>query len=154
MKSIRDLLAEHPVFGSLDSSLLELMSGCGRNEHFDSGAQILREGADADHFYLLRSGRVALEVAIPHRGIIVIETLGPSEILGVSWPFPPYRWAFDAKAIEPTSAISIDAACLRRKCEEDPVLGYQVFSRFAQLMRDRLQATRLQLLDVYGSHAG
>ncbi len=153
MKTIRDLLAEHPLFGDLDPALLDLMAGCGENIHFDAGARIVQEGAIADKFYLLRRGRVAIEATAPPRGAIVIETLGPDEVLGVSWPFPPYRWAFDGVATEATSAIAMDAQCLRDKCDAEPALGYQVFSRFAQLMRDRLQATRLQLLDVYGNHA-
>lgn len=153
MKSISDLLTEHPLFGDLHPELLELMAGCGRNVRFEPGTTMVQAGALADMFFLLRSGKVAIEVSIPNRGAVVIETLGPGEVLGVSWPFPPYRWTFDGKALEPTSAIAIDAECLRNKCDEDPRLGYQVFSRFAQLMRDRLQSTRLQLLDVYKSHA-
>ena len=154
MKTIRDLLGEHPLFGSMNTELLELMAGCGQNVHFDPGTTIVKEGGDADSFYVVRTGRVALEVSVPQRGSVVIETLGPTEVIGVSWPFPPYRWTFDGKALEPTSAISIDAECLRRKCDEDPVLGYQVYKSFARLMRDRLQATRLQLRDVYGNHVG
>lgn len=154
MKSIRDLLGEHPLFRDFRGDLLELMAGCGQNVHFAADTRILNEGGTADQFFLLRTGKVGLEVAVPGRGAVVVETLGTGEVLGVSWPFPPYRWEFDAKAIDETSAISMDAECLRAKCDEDHELGYQVFSRFALLMRDRLQATRLQLLDVYGSHAG
>ncbi len=154
IKNIHQLLGEHPLFHDFHPDLLDLMAGCGRNVRFEAGDRVVSEGAEADQFYLVRSGKVALEVAVPGRGAVVIETLGPGEVVGVSWPFPPYRWAFDAVAVDPTSAISMDAACLRAKCEEDHKLGYQVFSRFAQLMRDRLQATRLQLLDVYGNHAG
>ncbi len=154
MKSIRDLLGEHPLFRDFDPELLELMAGCGHNVRFEAGTEITTEGAPANEFYLLRSGKVAVGVAVPNRGIVVVETLGPDEVLGVSWPFPPYRWEFDSTAVEPTSAIAMDAECLRNKCDEDPRLGYQVFARFARLMRDRLQATRLQLLDLYGNHAG
>ncbi len=79
----------------------------------------------------------------------MIETIGPGQILGVSWLLPPYTWTFDARAVEPTSAISIDGACLRGKCEDDPVLGYEFFKRFAGLFHERLHAARLQLLDLY-----
>lgn len=154
MKTIRDLLGEHELFRSFHPDLLELMAGCGRNVHFDAGTLILSEGGPADEFYLLRTGRVSVGVAVPNRGTVLIETLGPHEVLGVSWPFAPHRWEFDSTAVEPTSAIAMDAECLRNKCDEDPILGYQVFKSFARLMRDRLQATRMQLLDVYGDHAG
>jgi len=154
MKTIRDLLGEHQLFRSFHPDLLELMAGCGHNVHFEAGKQIFSEGEPADEFYVLRSGKVSIGIAVPHRGTVLVETLGPNEVLGVSWPFPPYRWEFDSRAMDPTSAIAMDAECLRTKCEEDPALGYQVFKSFALLMRNRLQATRLQLLDLYGNHAG
>ena len=57
---------------------------------------------------------------------------------------------FDARATELTRAIGIDAACLRGKCDADPVLGYEMMRRFLPVVVKRLNATRLQLLDVYG----
>lgn len=153
MKSISVLLHEHPFFAGLPNDTLELIGGCGVNVHFDPGAHVLVEGEEANHFFVLRSGRVAIEVEAPQTGPLVIETIGPGDILGVSWLLPPYRSTFDARAVEPTSAVSIDAACLRDKCDEDPQLGYELFKRFAVLVRDRLQATRLQLLDLYRSNA-
>jgi CRP-like cAMP-binding protein len=74
-------------------------------------------------------------------------------VLGWSWLFPPYRWHFDARALELTRAIALDGKCLREKCEEDHDLGYELVKRVAQIIMERLQATRLQLLDVYGVHA-
>ena len=153
MKSISDLLGEHPFFEGLPPEALELISGCGVNVHFDADATIISEDEPADLFYVLRSGRVALEVATPRRGPLVIETVGPGEILGVSWLLPPYRWTFDGRAMISTSAVALDAACLRQKCDQDPELGYEMYKRFAGLVRDRLQATRLQLVDFYGNNA-
>lgn len=154
MKTIGDLLADHPFFGGLPSDAIDLIAGCGRNVHFEADAQIIVESEPADVFYVLRSGKVALEVNAPRGGPLVIETIGPGEILGVSWLVEPYRWTFDARAVEPVSAVELDAACLRDKCDADPVLGYELLKRFARLMRVRLQATRLQLMDLYGNHAG
>ncbi len=152
MKSISDLLHEHSFFSGLDEPTLELISGCATNVHFRPDQTILRANDPADLFYVLRKGRVAVEVDTPRSGPIVVETLGSGEILGVSWLLPPHRWTFDARAIDDTSAISIDAACLRGKCDDDPALGYALFTRFAGLIHNRLQAARLQILDVYGSH--
>ena len=154
MKTILDLLGELSLFRDFHPDLLELMAGCGHIVHFDAGAQIFSEGQPADEFYVIRSGKVSIGVAVPNRGTVLIETLGPNEVLGVSWPFPPYRREFDSMAMDSTSAIAMDAECLRNKCEEEPALGYQVFKSFARLMRDRLHTTRLQLLDMYGNHAG
>jgi CRP/FNR family transcriptional regulator, cyclic AMP receptor protein len=80
----------------------------------------------------------------------VIETLGAGDVVGASWLFPPYRWQFDARALEDLGTVAVDAACLRRKCEDDHRLGYELMSRFVALLAERLQATRIRLVDVYG----
>jgi len=84
---------------------------------------------------------------------LTIQTVGENEIVGASWLVSPYRWGFDAKALELTRAISLDAACLRGKCEEDHDLGYEMMKRFMPILIQRLQATRLQILDVYGTRS-
>ena len=114
------------------------------------GQYLFREDDPADWFYLIRHGRVALAVMMPGRGSITFQTVGVGEIVGVSWLVPPYRWTYDAKAIELTRAIAMDAGCLRGKCEQDHDLGYEVMKRFVPILVERLQATRLQILDVYG----
>ena len=153
MKSIPELLSEHAFFAGLPPDTLELIAGCGHNVHFRADTRLLSEGEPADVFYVLRRGKVAIEVDTPRRGSLVIETVGPGELLGVSWLLPPYRWTFNARAVESTGAIEVDAACLRGKCDDDPALGYEMFKRFAGLVRGRLQASRLQLIDVYGNDA-
>jgi CRP-like cAMP-binding protein len=149
-QSIRDLLARHEFFLGLDSDHLDLIAGCGTNEHYEPGAFILREGEAANHFYVLRTGAVMIEIHAAPRGALAVETLGPGDVLGWSWLVPPWRWHFDARVVEPTSAIALDGACLRRKCDADPKLGYELMKRFVGVIMERLQATRLQLLDVYG----
>jgi len=94
---------------------------------------------------------VALEISAQVR-TLTIQTLGEDEIVGASWLVAPYRWGFDAKALELTRAIAMDAACLRGKCEDDHDLGYEMMKRFLPPLVKRLHATRLQLLDVYGKH--
>ena len=148
---IRALLASHPMFAGLDEADLDLIAGCGQNAHVSPGVMLFEEGGRADTFYVLRRGKVTIETHAPQRPAIVISTLGEGDVVGWSWLFPPYRWQFDARVIEPTSAIALDGACIREKCETDTRLGYRLMQRFARLAGERLQATRLQLLDVYGS---
>ena len=149
-RSIADLLRDVGTLRDLPPDLLAVVSGCGRNVHFDTGTTILREAEPADTFFAVRHGRVALELFAPGRGEVTIETIGPGGVLGWSWLFPPYRWHFDAVALEPVHAIAFDGACLRGKCDDDPRLGYELTRRFAATLIDRLQATRLRMLDVYG----
>jgi CRP/FNR family transcriptional regulator, cyclic AMP receptor protein len=150
MQTIAELLVASPLFAGLAEPHRALIAGCGRNVRFAEDALILREGAAADRFYLLRRGAVALELVVAGRQPLVIETVGGGETLGWSWLFEPYRWQFDARAIEPVAAIEFDAVCIRGKCDTDHELGYQLMRSFAGSLADRLQATRLQLQDVYG----
>ena len=150
MQTLEELIAAAPLFTGLSAEHLQLIAGCGANEHFAAGTQLFLEGNPADQFFLIRSGAVALEVEAPGRGRLVIETLHLGEVVGWSWLFEPYRWEFDARAQELTRVVTFDGACLRGKCEADHELGYQLMRRFAASLIERLQATQLQLLDVYG----
>jgi CRP-like cAMP-binding protein len=96
---------------------------------------------------------VALETSAPGRAVVAFQTVGEGEIVGVSWLVPPYRRAYDAKALELTRAIAMDATCIRQKCEDDHDLGYELMKRFVPIVIERLNATRLQILDVYGTPA-
>jgi len=100
---------------------------------------------DANYFYLIRSGLISIEVHVPNKGPQVIQTLRKGDIAGWSWIFPPYKWNFDLKVIEPVSAVALDGKCLREKCEADQSLGYLLMKKFAKIMTDRLKATRMQL---------
>lgn len=153
MENMVQVLLEHPMFEGIDRRLIELLAGCASNRFFKPGETITRDGAPANEFYLIRHGRVAIEMYAPGRGPITILTIEPGEALGWSWMVEPYRWHFDAHAIDPVRATVLDAKCLRTKCEEDHELGYVLLKRFIPVMESRLQATRLQLLDVYGKSA-
>ena len=80
----------------------------------------------------------------------MVQTLTAGDVAGFSWLIEPHRWEFDGRAVERVRAVQVDGACLRAKCDEDPRLGYELMRRFAALATSRLQATRLQLMDVYG----
>jgi CRP-like cAMP-binding protein len=153
VRTIAELTAASQAFAGLDPRHLELIAGCGSTARFAAGEHLFRTGDAAERFYLVRHGTVALEVIAAGHEPLTTETLHDGEIAGFSWLFEPYRWLFDARAVEHTSAIAFDAVCLRDKCDADHELGYQLMKRMAALAVSRLQATRLQLLDVYGHAA-
>ena len=148
---VADLVSSHPLLAGLPGDAVAEVAGCPRNVAFRPGALLLAEGDQADTFYLVRRGRVAIEVHSPGRGAIVIETVGPGGSVGWSWLIPPYRWQFDARATEPVGAVAVDGACLRAKADADPALGYALVQRVAGVLLGRLQSTRLRLLDLYGA---
>ncbi len=153
MLTLQDELAQAPVFAGMPAAHREVIAGCGRNQRAQAGSLLLREGDSAHTFYLIRTGAVALEVQAPGRGPLLIQTLGEHDVVGWSWLFAPYRWQMDGRTIQESSLVAFDAACLRGKCDADHELGYDLMRRFAAMIVERLQETRLQLLDVYGRAA-
>ena len=153
MRTLDTLITESPAFRGLEPEQLDLIAGCGKNVVFATDTRLFREGDQADTFFLVRHGLVALDAYVPNRGQVTVETVGAGEIVGWSWLVSPYRWHFTGRAVEDVRAIEFDGSCLRRKCEEDPLLGYDLLTRFSQVLVDRLQSTRLQLMDVYGNGA-
>lgn len=149
METLQVNLSEHPFFVDLPAHHLEIVAGCASNVRFEAGNFIFHEGEEADRFYLIREGQVALQICSDRRGPINILTLGEGDILGWSWLFPPYQWKFSAKTIDPTRAFAIDGQSLRREAEQDPVLGYELLKRFARVVETRLETMRLQFVNVY-----
>jgi CRP/FNR family cyclic AMP-dependent transcriptional regulator len=147
MQTIDQYLPEHPFFQGLDADTTDLLSGCAVNVHARPGEFLFREDTPADHFYVIRRGRVAIEVHTPARGV-ELDELADGDVVGWSWMVPPYQWTFDARAITDTSALAFDAACLRAKCEADPVVGYELTKRFVTVMNHRLQSARVRMLNL------
>lgn len=150
MDTLEPLIAEHPFFKNLDKSYLELIVGCASNVRFDAGQFIFRESEEANQFYIIRQGKVVIESCPPGQKPISLQTFSDGEILGWSWLVPPYHWQFDAKAVELTRAITFDGKCLRNKCQEDHSFGFELLNRLVPALGKALEASRMQLLDVYG----
>ncbi len=150
IKKVEDLVRQHPFFKGMKPEHVATISTCASNIRFKAGDIIFRMDEPANHFYLIELGRVAVDIESSDRGVITIQTVEAGHVLGWSWLFPPYKWHFDARAIEPVKGYVFDAACIRRKCETDNALGYDLMKHFSAIMIERLQATRLQLLDMFG----
>ena len=112
---------------------------------FAPGETILRQHEAADGFYLIEKGEVSLEYQLPNKETVLIQKLGPGELLGLSWLFAPYRWEFSAVAISSVTAKFLRAADVREKCDQDPKLGYKLMEELARILTERLQATRHRL---------
>jgi CRP/FNR family cyclic AMP-dependent transcriptional regulator len=151
MENLERILSEHPFLKGMKTEHLNLLVGCASNVVFKAGEFVFHEGEPANTFYFIRQGRVQVETHVPQKGSVVIRSREAGEIFGWSWLVPPYRWHFDARSTELTRAIALDGKCLREKCEADHDLGYEIMKRFAIVIAERLEQTRLQLLDVYGT---
>ena len=151
MQTMEEVLGSHPFFAGLNAGAMRLIAGCASNVHFAEGEFLFEEGHEANQFWVIRRGRVAMQLESPGQGAIVTDTMDEGEVVGWSWLVPPYRFFADGRAVTPVSATALDGACLRGKCEADPELGYQLLKRVTSVMYQRLQSTRIRLLDLYGT---
>ena len=148
-ENLSEILRQHPFIAGLSESHLQVLAGCATNVRFTEGSPLLREGEIANKFFLIRTGRAALETDFNARGKIRIQTVGPGEVLGWSWLVRPYRWHFSGIAVADVRSVALDGECLRNKSENDHDFGYEMLSRLSLVMERRLEATRMQLLDLY-----
>lgn len=149
MEHVRDFIEKHPLFKGLDRSSIDWIISCASSREFEPGDFLLRTGKPADHLFLIVRGRVAIE-APPHgdKGAIIIQTLADGDTVGWSWMLPPYTWNLDARALEKTVAITIDAAKLRERLETDVAMAAKLYRRFSEVMLQRIHGMRKQLYET------
>ncbi len=146
-----ETLAGFRLFDRFDPQQLDSVAGTAREVDFHAGATLFQESQQAVGCWLIRTGLVALQTAVPARGPVTVQTLGPGDVLGWSWLVPPHHWHFTAVAITAVTGIELDTVSLRSLAERDPALGYQLALGLIEALLARLQSTRLRLLDMYRS---
>ena len=151
MKNIETIISHHPFLKDLSPHHIQALVDSAMFVEFKPDEKIFREGDPANRFYLIESGRVALETSQKGEEPKMIQIIGVGDVLGWSWLFPPYYWHFDARTLEPTTAIFFYGTRLREQCEDDHDLGYELMKRMSEIVIKRLQATRKQLLELNGS---
>ncbi|MFE3249110.1 cyclic nucleotide-binding domain-containing protein [Streptomyces sp. NPDC059209] len=138
-----------PLLLSLPAAHRERLLGLAHARTFPAGHRLFEEEGDADRFWLIRQGEIALDLHAPGKRTPVIETLGPGQQVGWSWIFPPYRWHLGARALDAVDTWEFDAAKVRELCAMETEFGYELMRCCAAVIADRLQATRIRLLDLY-----
>lgn len=149
METLEPILKEHPFLHDLKQEHFNIILGCASNVRFREQEIIFHEGDEANKFYLIRHGQVAVAIPTSSHSSITIQTIHEGDILGFSWLIPPHKARFLCRAVGDTRAIAFDGKCLREKCEKDHDLGYELLKRLTKVLSARLQSTRLQLLDLY-----
>lgn len=148
MQNMREFIIQHPLFKGLSADALNWIADCAESREFGAGEFLLKTGKPANHLFLIVRGRVAIELP-PHGdvGAIIIQTLADGDPVGWSWMLPPYTWNLDARALEKTAAVAIDAAKLRERLDSDAALAAKLYRRFAEVMLQRIQAMTKQLYE-------
>ena len=152
--TLDEMLTGHQFLAGLPEGTVELVASCARVVTFETGSLLLSEGAVADTLHLVHQGRVAIEIHGPAQGRLLVDMVGPGHVGGLSWVSPPFRWHFDARALEPVTTVAIDSECLRVRLGENPAVGYAFLERLSSVLLGRLQASRVRLLDLYGNGHG
>ena len=153
METLKPVIQAHVFLRNLSPEYVDSLTACANPKEFQPGEIIFREGDIADRFYLIETGKVALEAHVPGRGQLSVQDLDGDDVLGWSWLFPPYVWHFQARALELTRAISFDGAHLLVACERNHEFGYDLMKRLAQVLILRLQATQKQLVRLHAVRA-
>jgi CRP/FNR family cyclic AMP-dependent transcriptional regulator len=146
-------LAAHPFLHGMSRDQLGELAEAACDVRFPARHRLFEDGGNATRFWLIQAGQVSLDVHIPGEGPVVIETVGLGELLGWSWLFPPYKWAFGAVAVTPVAAFEFDAPTVRERCAADPRLGYELSQRISRVLTQRLLATRIRLIARAGQSA-
>ncbi|MFF2411713.1 Crp/Fnr family transcriptional regulator [Streptomyces sp. NPDC058092] len=123
------------------------------NVFFPAGHRLFEEHTAADHFWIMKTGTVTLDSQLPRRRRAEIESLGPGELIGLSWLFPPFEWELGAETVSPVRAYQFDASQIRALCRSDPEFGFAISQWVGLVLTQRLHATRGRLLDLYESAA-
>lgn len=144
--STEGTLKGHPFLEGTSEQFLNELGEFSREASFETGEVILTEGAYADKCFLIREGRVQLELRANGEQPVVLQTLGRGDILGWSWLYPPFQWHLTARATEHCEMIELNAASLLIRAEENPVFGYELMKRVSMQLIHRLQAFRDRLV--------
>lgn len=148
-QSIEGYLTTHVFFSGLEDRSKKFLADAAMVREVPAGDVLFRQGESADKFYLLRSGEVSVQVPALMGPALQIQTLKEDQILGWSWMIPPYRWNFQALAMENAVVLEFDGSIILARCEQDPAFGYQLLKRFAALMSERLDAARQKMMDQW-----
>src|ERR1700683_3580562 len=146
-------LATHPFLHGMSADQLGILAEAACDVRFPVRCRLCEDGGNAARFWLIQSGHVSLDLHVPGEGPVVIETVGMGELLGWSWLFPPYQWAFGAVAATAVEAFEFDAPLVRERCAADHELGYELDRRMTRILAKRLQATRIRLIARSGYSA-
>ena len=139
-------LAGHPFLRGMAPGQLEALAAAASDVTFPAGHRIFETGGFAGKFWLIRSGRVSLDVHVPGNGRMIIDAAGIGELVGWSWLFPPYQWTCGAVCVTAVEAFEFDAAAVRARSAADPLFGYELTGRFLRVLAVRLQRARAGLV--------
>lgn len=142
-------LAGMGLFSSFSETMLRHLAQLAELRRYDAGGLLFHEGAHCGELFVIRSGKVQLQMRVPGRGSIPILTLGPGQLAAWSAVLGTGEMTTSASAREETTAFVFPVSKLKDLCEQNHELGHRFMEQLAGALARRLVATRLQLLDLF-----
>ena len=147
--STAEYLTAHDFFSGFSDEVLKFLCECSSTCEIKKGQILFRQGENADKFYLVRSGRIVIQMPAIMGPTLEIQTLDKDQVLGWSWLISPYQWNFQTKAEEDSELLQFDGAAILARCEQEPKFGYELLKKFAALMSVGLNAARQKMMDEW-----
>jgi len=148
-QSIAEYLSAHEFFSELSEDVLKFLCECASAREIKKEQILFRQGERADKFYVIRNGRISVQIPALMGPTLEIQALGQDQVLGWSWLISPYQWNFQAKAEEDSELLEFDGTAVLARCEQEPKFGYELLKKFAALMSERLDAARQKMMDQW-----
>jgi CRP/FNR family transcriptional regulator, cyclic AMP receptor protein len=147
--STTEYLSAHEFFSEFSDDLLKFLCECSSTREIKKGQVLFRQGENADKFYVVRNGRISIQMPAIMGPTLEIQTLDKDQVLGWSWLISPYKWNFQTKAEEDSELLQFDGAAILARCEQEPKFGYELLKKFAALMSVGLNAARQKMMDEW-----
>ena len=148
-QSITEYLSAHEFFCGFSDDVLKFLWECSSTREIKKGQILFRQGEHADKFYVVRSGRISIQMPAIMGPNLEIQAVDEDQVLGWSWLISPYQWNFQTKAEEDSELLQFDGVAILARCEQEPKFGYELLKKFAGLMSVRLNAARLKMMDEW-----
>jgi CRP/FNR family transcriptional regulator, cyclic AMP receptor protein len=148
-QSTTEYLSAHEFFSGLSDDVMKFLCECSGTRVINKGQILFRQGENADKFYVVRKGRISIQMPAIMGPPLEIQTLVKDQVLGWSWLISPYKWNFQTSAEEDSELLQFDGAAILARCEQEPKFGYELLKKFAGLMSVRLNAARQKMMDEW-----
>jgi len=142
-----ELIRRFPFFSGLTMDHLVILAMTAEEVAVPKDHYFIQEGDEVKHLYIILEGEVVIVTTLPQKDReIIVNTLGTGDLFGWSALVPPYAATAGVKAMTTSRVIAFDAEQLHQKFEEDCKFGYLMMLKTAQVIRDRLNALRIETL--------
>jgi len=143
-----EVLRRYPYFAGISEDSLKRLAMIAEEKSVRAATTMFHDGDPADHLYVIVAGEVNIQYLLGNDELRTVDTLVEGDLLCWSALVEPYKVTAIGTTTKDTALVAIDAARLRKLCEQDPLVGYRLSNEVAKLLAHRLEGARIQLATV------